>query len=218
VWALEDDLAHYYEERAGEYDGVYEKPERQEDLAYVKAVLRRVFRNRSVLEVAAGTGYWTAVIAPVATRVVATDINEGPLQVARMRDYGGAAVDFQRADAFALDNVSGDFDALFAGFWWSHLPLNRVSDFLRGMARRLPAGSLVVAIDNCYVEGSSSPIVKTDAAGNTYQRRVLKDGRAWEILKNFPTPDALRQSVAPFARHATVECLTYYWLLTFELA
>jgi len=44
-----------------------------------------------------------------------------------------------------------------------------------------------VFFDNRYVEGSSTPISRRDAQGNTYQARKLDNGSAHEVLKNFPT-------------------------------
>ena len=49
----------YYRERALEYDRVYLKPERQGDLYRIREWLSTVFDGRRVIEVAAGTGYWT---------------------------------------------------------------------------------------------------------------------------------------------------------------
>ena len=38
-------------------------------------------------------------------------------------------------------------------------------------------------IDNRYVEGSSTPIIRRDRFGNTYQERVLRDGTRHEVLR-----------------------------------
>ncbi|MBI3228727.1 MAG: hypothetical protein HYZ45_00610 [Burkholderiales bacterium] len=42
-------------------------------------------------------------------------------------------------------------------------------------------------IDNGMVQCQDFPIVETDAHGNTYQMRPLKDGSSHRVLKNFPT-------------------------------
>jgi cyclopropane fatty-acyl-phospholipid synthase-like methyltransferase len=219
-----DTLGAYYERRAVEYDAIYEKPERQGDLAALKRRLRELFLGRRVLEIAAGTGYWTEHIAATAETVLATDVSPAPLQIARRRletansRYGGgASVTFQLLDAFRLEDVLGEFDALFAGFWWSHMGIAQIPHFLAGVANQLSPSSLVVMIDNRYVEGSNHPITRTDEDGNTYQRRVLSDGSSWEVLKNFASPDQLLHSVRPYADEASVENLTYYWLLRFTL-
>jgi SAM-dependent methyltransferase len=204
-------LADYYERRAPDYDAVYAKPERQADLGRLQALLPPLFADRSVLEVAAGTGYWTQFLAPVAREVYATDYNAAPLAIARSRSYPRGNVRFGRADAFAL---SGSFDAAFVGFWWSHMMLGDVDRFLAGLCSCLRPGSVAAIVDNRYVEGSNYPITRTDNSGNTYQQRSLPDGSTYEVLKNFPTAAEL---VAIASRHgsgADVVELDYYWMLT----
>src|SRR3954468_6957863 len=72
----EANLPEYYARRAKEYERIYHKPERQEDLAKLKELLPRTFARERVLEIACGTGYWTEVLAGTASSVTATDINE----------------------------------------------------------------------------------------------------------------------------------------------
>ena len=104
-------LADYYERRAPHYDDVYAVPERQADLERLRELIPALFAGRDVLEVAAGTGYWTHVISATARTVCATDYNPGPLAVAASRAYPRHNVRFDRADAFALDQVSDTFNA-----------------------------------------------------------------------------------------------------------
>jgi protein-L-isoaspartate O-methyltransferase len=206
------DLAGYYRERAQEYDAVYDKPERQEDLARLRALLPPLVAGRSVLEVAAGTGYWTTALASTARSVVATDLNDETLAVARTRSYGPAEVRFETADAHDLGAVEGRFDAVFAGFFWSHVPRADVRRWVRGLLDRVEPGGVVILADNRYVEGSNYPITRTTAGGDTYQTRQLSDGRTFEVLKNFPAREEFAAAVAP----AEVEWteLTYFWLAT----
>jgi len=167
-----------------------------------------------VLEVAAGTGYWTGFIATTATTITATDVNSGPLSIALSRSYPRGNVRLQQADAFALDQLHGTYTASFVGFWWSHITHLDTDRFLRGLCTRLQPRSPVAIVDNRYVEGSSHPITHTDAGGNTYQHRTLADGSRHRVLKNFPTAAQLRTAVAPYATHIDVHELNYYWLLT----
>jgi hypothetical protein len=102
-----------------------------------------------------------------------------------------------------------------AAFWWSHVPKARLTDFLRGFHRVLAPGARVVFLDNVYVEGSSTPLSRTDAHGNTYQLRRLDDGSTHEVLKNFPTEPELRHVVAGWADDVQVEFLRYYWILSY---
>jgi hypothetical protein len=48
--------------------------------------------------------------------------------------------------------------------------------------------------------------------GNTYQRRQMKDGSSWDVLKNFPEPDEVRTRLSRFGPSAELEVLDNYWL------
>jgi demethylmenaquinone methyltransferase/2-methoxy-6-polyprenyl-1,4-benzoquinol methylase len=210
-----DNLTEYYARRAAEYERIYAKPERQVDLARLRVLLASAFRGRSVLEVACGTGFWTQHIATHAVRVDAYDINDETLQIARTKPVDPERVRFARGDAYAPPPAETRHDGAFAGFWWSHVPLREQTRFLTGLHAALAPGARVVFIDNRYVEGSSTPVSRTDAEGNTYQARKLDDGSSHEVLKNFPTPEALQAAVAPFAVRADVTLLEYFWMLDY---
>ena len=71
-------------------------------------------------------------------------------------------------------------------------------------------------IDNLFVEGSSTPISRTDGAGNTYQVRRLKNGSEHEVLKNFPTEGMLQDSLVGWGRDVQFRSLRYYWIVQYE--
>jgi len=210
-------LADYYAKRAPEYERIYEKPERQADLRVLRESVAAIFSRRRVLEVACGTGWWTRIIACTAHSVVATDINEEVLAIARTKPLARSNVFFQRADAFDLQTVPGEFDAALAVFWWSHLTRSELSRFLNALHHRLQPGSIVVFIDNNYVEGSSTPISRRDAEGNTWQLRKLDDGTTTEVLKNFPMDEDLRTALDGRCANLSIERLSYYWLARYSL-
>ena len=210
-------LEKYYAKRASEYERIYDKDERQPELAWLRNRLPELFADRTVLEVACGTGYWTQYIARRAKRIHACDINDPVLDVAREKSFPRKNVTFFKADAFAPDGAGERCDAAFAGFWWSHVRKAELQRFLAGLALRLKPGALVAILENSYVEGSSTPISRTDAEGNTYQTRKLLSGETHEVLKNFPTPAQLADAVRPYASEAHLEDLQYYWLLVFKL-
>lgn len=211
---LRTDLADYYERRAPHYDAIYTIPARQPDLRRLQGLIPTLLADRDVLEVAAGTGYWTQVISTTARTVHATDYNPTPLAIAATRDYPRQNVRFDRADGFALDHLPDTFTGAFVGFWWSHVLLDDIERFLRGLCSRLRPGSTVVVVDNRYVEGSSHPITRTDTAGNTYQRRKLHDGTTHEVLKNFPTPPELLNAARRHGTASEILELDHYWVLT----
>lgn len=210
-------LERYYSRRASEYETVYDKPERQAELAWLRERIPQIFRNRIVLEVACGTGYWTQHIARRARHVHACDINEPVLEIARDKGIPASKATFFKADAVSLEGVPPGCDAAFAGFWWSHVRKSEIERFVANLARRLEPGSLVGILDNKFAEGSSTPISRRDAEGNTYQLRTLNSGEQQEVLKNFPTGAELASAVRPVAREAHLEELNYYWLLVFTL-
>ena len=210
-------LREYYARRAPEYEAVYDKAERQSDIARLRDALAETYRGRTVLEVACGTGYWTPHIARHAVRVDAYDINEETLAIARTKPVDPDRVRFACADAYALPIAASRHDAAFAGFWWSHVPKERLAGFLEGLHSALAPGARVVCIDNRQVAGSSTPLSRTDEHGNTYQTRVLADGSTHEVLKNFPTPAELQAAVRPYAAAFEVCLFDYYWWLEYAL-
>ncbi len=210
------DLVAYYRRRAAEYEAIYAKPERQADLAALGRLIPERLRGAQVLEVACGTGYWTQRIAASAARVLATDLAEEPMRIARAKDYAGN-VAFAEADAYALGDL-GSFDGAFAGFWWSHVPRQRIDAFLGSLHGCLAPGARVLLLDNRYVPGSSTAISSVDAGSNTYQLRRLGDGSEVRVLKNFPTQAELRERLGPRAADFAYTELQYYWLAEYRLA
>ena len=67
----ESAMVDYYAQRAQEYERIYDKPERQDDLRNLKDSVGNTLAGRNVLEVACGTGYWTAVAASAAASITA---------------------------------------------------------------------------------------------------------------------------------------------------
>jgi demethylmenaquinone methyltransferase/2-methoxy-6-polyprenyl-1,4-benzoquinol methylase len=214
----DEGLRDYYALRADEYDAIYRKPERQEDLAELRRLLPPLLAGREVLEIACGTGYWTEVIAGAARSVLAVDAAGEVLALARRRGLQAEKTRFLEGDAYHPERLPGRFDAALAGFWWSHVPRRRLSRFLGTLHRRLAPGARVVFLDNLYVEGSSTPLCWADEEGNTYQERPLADGSLHRVLKNFPGEAELRRAVEPVAASLELHLLTYFWLLSYDLA
>lgn len=213
---MNNDLVGYYSQRANEYERIYARPERQEDLGRLRNHLGSFFEGDHVLEVACGTGYWTEVVARSAHSIFATDIAEKILALARTKDFGGAAVEFHKADAYALPKFDGLFKAGFGAFWWSHIPKARIQEFLTGFHSHLEPGAKVAFIDNRYIEGNSTPIFRAGEEGDTYQMRTLQDGKLHKVLKNFPSPDELKTTIGDLGIHVEVTLFDYYWLLSYR--
>lgn len=215
---MSHDLLSYYARRATEYERVYARPERQDDLRAIEAWLPSCFIGRQVLEVACGTGWWTPHGARDARSWLATDASKETMVIARAKSMP-ACVRFASADAYALHRLdAGPFDAAFAGFWWSHLPRQGRHAWIDELHARLEAGARVVFLDNRYVEGSSHPISRRDGDGNSYQRRTLEDGSVHEVLKNFPAREEALAALGPCALGARWREWRHYWALDYTLA
>ena len=212
-----EDLELYYKQRAKEYEDIYKRTERQDDLRSLRTIIGSIFQGRNVLEIACGTGYWTQYISECAVSILATDLNRDVLNPARSKNYHNCPVKFLKSDAYSLENVRNKFSAGFCGFWWSHVPISRRAEFLKVFHNRLDPDALVVMIDNNYVDRSSTPISRKDQQGNTYQIRKLKTGQEYEVLKNFPNENELRQLFEEVGENIRLTNFTYYWLLQYTV-
>ncbi|MFZ6771537.1 class I SAM-dependent methyltransferase [Undibacterium sp. SXout7W] len=211
----EQKMRDYYAQRAATLEQIYDKPERQHDLREIQQRVVSVLSGHQVLELACGTGYWTERYAPFASAVHATDINQSMLDIAQAKSFPEGQVQFAIADAFAMpDAVPDQYTACFAGFFWSHIKREEQTNWLSRIHKAAGKGSVLVLIDNNYVEGSSTTIARTDLEGNTYQLRMQEDGSRVEIVKNFPTDSALRKKFGPSVRDIRIFRNTHYWMLS----
>jgi ubiquinone/menaquinone biosynthesis C-methylase UbiE len=208
-------LKKYYAERASEYDRVYEKEDRQEDLRALEKWLPPLFVGARVLEIACGTGYWTRFFAPLVFELVAIDAAPETLAIAKSK-VQASNVRFEVGDAYSIPPDLGPFDAAFAGFWFSHVLKQRQREFLEGLGAALLPGSRVLLLDNFFAEVKSSPISETDAEGNTYQTRKLEDGSAHRVLKNFPDEARLTELVRGIGREPAYHRFGYYWVFEYR--
>ena len=218
VMLQDQQTARYYAERAAYYERVYQKPERQQDLRRMEAALPAYFAGRHVLEVACGTGWWTPYGARDCASWLATDLNDETMEIARRKALPAGKVQFQVVDAYTLAELgSAQFNAAFAGCWWSHVPLSRLPAWLDTLHSRLEPGARVVMLDNSFIQTSNLPISRRDAEGNTYQVRTLDDGSTYEVVKNFPTAEQAMSALGPRAIHARWTAYEHYWVLDYEL-
>ena len=210
---MNQDIIAYYNDRADEYDKVYQNPLEQGDLSNATVLFQTLFSQKTVLEIACGTGYWTERIAAVAANVDATDVNERMLAIARQRPMGDN-VTFAVADMYDLA-LNKKYDAVFGGFIWSHILRQDLDGLLDRWKDCLQPDGTIVFIDSSYVEGTNhdpKKITKTDEYGNTWQTRTLDNGTAHLVLKNFPTKNFLAQKLSRIAKDVDFVELTHYWV------
>jgi protein-L-isoaspartate O-methyltransferase len=195
---LRDDLVNYYNERASVFDltSGYADAEAEKLREPIKARFRETFRERRVLEIACGSGYWTNVLAEAAESVLAIDISRSLLDQAQKRCAHQPNVRLQLADAFTLEGVPGGFDAAFAHGWWSHMPKKNIRTFLTALHSKLMLGALVFFNDQLPYDGFYR---KQDADGNTLEQRILPNAGSFMIVKNFPDEKEITNALSPFA-------------------
>lgn len=223
-------MVEYYDRRAPEYDDWYERRGRYYDagtnelwaaeLALLDLEAAGWGYGR-VLEIACGTGRWTAHLAanPRVTEIVAVDSSARMLEAARSRlqdvsekisagagDVAGSPlyrdeatsltgkVRWVQADVYDLSFEPSSFDTLFAGFFWSHVPPGEAPGLLYRLNALLKPGGEGGLYDSLLPEGALPVQV---------QKRPLKDGSAHDVLKVYYTTETLREllaSVDPQAR------------------
>lgn len=179
----DSNLVEYYAKRAAEYEKIYLKPERQNDLAVLRQQLPDELAGEDVLEIACGTGYWTQIAAQTAQSILATDINDEVLQIARAKTYPNGNVVFENRDLFQLSGLPNRFTVGLAAFWWSHLKKSEIAGFLKQFHEALAPNAKVVFMDNNYVPGSSFPISRTDARETPISKESWKTARSMKSSK-----------------------------------
>ncbi|MFL5311934.1 MAG: methyltransferase domain-containing protein, partial [Myxococcales bacterium] len=99
-------LRRYYDQRAPEYEQIYLPRDDQHgrELGELSRELRETLWGRRVIEVACGTGYWTACAAGVALRVTATDASLAMLAQAREKSLP-SNVELLARDAYHLHDL-----------------------------------------------------------------------------------------------------------------
>jgi len=215
------DLVEYYRERAEEYDEIYEwrDPHRQEEQLLLREAIKESLEGRRVLEVACGTGYWTRILSQTAESIMATDLGQEVMELAKEKKYA-CPVTFRKEDAYNLSFSNGSYDGGFSFSWFSHIPRKRVDSFLKGFHRVLKAGSRVFMADNAYIPGVGGKLIKLASSEDTYKKRTLKDGREFTIIKNYYSADELKTI---FNRHVNGFDLdnifhgNCFWYVSYEI-
>jgi trans-aconitate methyltransferase len=164
------------------------------------------FRPRGdVLELACGPGTWTPALARHATTLTAVDASREMLALAARRVDG---VRFVEADVFAWE-PDRRYDAVFFGFWLSHVPLERFAAFWDLVDRALVAGGRVLFLDDAY--RTADELVYGEDSSTI--RRELKDGTAFRAVKVPHEPAELERRLRDLGWEIAVTATAgpFYW-------
>jgi ubiquinone/menaquinone biosynthesis C-methylase UbiE len=102
-------------------------------------------RGTTVLEVACGTGAVTRCLLdrlPSSARIVATDLNEGMIAIARSRTPNDARLSWRTSDSAALPFGDGEFDAVICQFGVMFFP-DKLAAFREARRVLKPGGRFV---------------------------------------------------------------------------
>ncbi|MFF5079347.1 class I SAM-dependent methyltransferase [Actinoplanes sp. NPDC000266] len=208
-----DEQREYYRQRAPEYDewwqarGQYAKSPEDEarwfaDVAEVERALDDFGPAGNVLELAAGTGWWTRRLARHARQVTAVDAAPETLAINEASGHSGN-VRYVTADIFSWEPPAAAFDVVFFGYWLSHVPADRLSGFQQQVTAALRPGGRVFMVDSYRAERLPGDV----------QQRVLNDGRRFEVIKRFWQPEEL-EAIPEWrlaARVTTGRSIVYGW-------
>jgi ubiquinone/menaquinone biosynthesis C-methylase UbiE len=218
-----EDLAmrSYYQARAPEYDDWYLRRGRYSHGVIADAAWNAELDSATqwldslpiageIVELAAGTGWWSPLLASKG-QLWLYDAVEEPLVRARERLMAhGLAAHIHVRDAWA--EPERQVDVLFCGFWLSHVPRRRLAEFLDVARRWLKPGGVFAFIDSRRDPDSSATNHPTPT--DDLSTRRLDDGREFTIPKVYYEPDELERSLlaAGFAS-ASVSPTSRFFLL-----
>ena len=196
-------MIDYYEARAPEYDDWYLRRGRYErgaihDAAW-NAELDGAGRwldglpwHGEIVELAAGTGWWSPLLA---SRGELSLYDASPAALDRARER--LVAHQLRAHLHVRDTWADPdraVDGLFMGFWLSHVPRERLGEFLALARGWLKPGGRFGAIDS-LPDAASGAADHPEPADDLAVRR-LDDGREFRIVKVYYAPDELAAALA----------------------
>ena len=179
-------------------------------VAEVRSALLAFAPLGTVLEIAGGTGNWTAELTTVADSVTVVDASPEAVALARSKVTGN--VEWLVTDVFRYQPPQR-FDTVFFAFWLSHVPLDRFEQFWDLVAASLTSEGRVFFIDNAHPSLSwhadvdifrppdpQSTVVPgidsvTDLETGVSTRRAA-DGETYDVVKIWGRADELRDRIA----------------------
>ncbi len=214
------EMQEYYRERAREYDEWFYRQGRYDrgsatnarwfsEADEVFAALDSFHLAGDVLELAPGTGIWTQRLVRTASTITAVDASPEMLEINQAK-VSSNRVSYVLADLFSWQ-AERVYDAVFFGFWISHMPLERLDDFLRSVRAMLRPGGKVFFVDGRREPTSTAINHQLPGQDSQVMTRALNNGRTFEIVKNFYDPIDLAARCTRAGLDITVrETATYF--------
>jgi ubiquinone/menaquinone biosynthesis C-methylase UbiE len=208
-------IKKYYAERAGEDEWANIADHLREEREEIGERLAEVLSGHKVLELACGLGDWTQLYAYDAEQVLATDVHDQIVDIAKTRLSDFENVHFAQVDAMDLP-AQFDFTptAVFAGFYSSHFKREEFHKIIDSWRAHLGKGTVLVLIDHNYVDGQSITVARTDSENNLFHFVESPTGERYEMLTNYPSDSYLRKKLANSCREIRTKRTEHYWILT----
>jgi demethylmenaquinone methyltransferase/2-methoxy-6-polyprenyl-1,4-benzoquinol methylase len=199
---LRDQIAYYrMMARTGQFDRAYARTGRYDrggavaaawadEVQAVRVQLHRFDPRGDVLELACGSGMWTAELARgAATSITAVDAAPEMLELNRRR-VGDRRVRYVQADLFSW-HPGRRYDCVVFGLWLSHVPPELFEAFWRRLGEWLVPGGRVFFVDSLYDPDRTATDERLGAPGDAYLTRRLDTGEEYRIVKVFYDPPRL---------------------------
>ena len=197
---LLDEQVAYYRAIAPEY---HDHALQQVDGTELQAAIAAAALTGDVLELACGPGGWTRILARSATTLTAVDASPEMLALAAEQAPDAR---FITANLFEWE-PDRRYDAVFFGFFLSHVPEARFDAFGALVARALRPGGRVLFADDGYI----TPDERVYGDGERIRRR-LHDGSAFDIVKVPHEPAALEARLRALGWDVRVYAAApFYW-------
>jgi SAM-dependent methyltransferase len=202
------DQRDYYAARAGEYDDAYRRTGKHDrgpeanasyriELATLIAAFKKLPLRGDIVELAAGTGFWTERLVSRARSLHVIDASPEMLTINRQR-LGAAAehVSYQVTDLFEW-HPPPMWDACVFGFWICKVPDELIAGFLNKVAASLRHTGVV-----CFIDKAAASEPATE-----YEERTLNDGRMFTIIDHPRPPERLVELFATVGLQVEVETI-----------
>ena len=207
---LIDEQIAYYRARADEYDAT-SMPEGDPFAAHadrIRAALRASGPHGRVLELAAGTGQWTGILAEMADDLLVTDASPEMLELNRSRTGARPGVRYEVADAFGMETTHAH-DTVFFGFFLSHVPPGAFAGFWAVLDGLLAPGGRVLFVDEGVHDSWREQWIDEPAG---IVSRPLTDGSVHRAVKVIWRTDELAQRLRELGWDASVAAEgPFYW-------
>jgi ubiquinone/menaquinone biosynthesis C-methylase UbiE len=189
---LVQEMLLYYDERAEEYDDIYQgagpairryADKYQQNTAQVCEIVAG-FGHGHLIDIACGTGFWVPHYAPNCERFTFVDQSAGMLAECKKRIESlglTGASRFIQGNVFDVTLEPTAYDCALVGFLLSHLTQEQEEAFFQKLKAALKPAAQVMVIDSYWSERRKNGGREKEGE----QERILNDGRPFKIYKKY---------------------------------